>query len=167
MKLHVLGCPLNQICRSNLKGWSSDAIANTRSFVYFCASIRCPSHNFENSQCLANSTELWTTDIARSSKQQWKWGDKSHENPVPVCISRDAIMEHLLAGRYQAVWGCAVRKKSWWWRAVWGKVCYKICFLVHHVFEVTLCAWWDVKISVLCAIANIPVILKSVQTLKK
>ena len=34
------------------------------------------------------------------------------ENPVPICISRDASMERLLAGRYQAVWGFAVRRKS-------------------------------------------------------
>ena len=38
-------------------------------FVYFCASIVCPSRNFENSQRLLNSTELRTKDIARSSKQ--------------------------------------------------------------------------------------------------
>ena len=51
---------------------------------------------------------LKTKDIAGSRKQ----GYKSHGNPVPVCISRDASMEHLLASCYQAVWGHAVRKKS-------------------------------------------------------
>ena len=39
------------------------------SFVYFHASIACPSCNFENSQRLSNSTELRTKDIAGSSKQ--------------------------------------------------------------------------------------------------
>ena len=53
----------------NLKGWSSDAIANSRAFVYFWPSIVCPPHNFENSQRLSNFAELWTNDIAGSSKQ--------------------------------------------------------------------------------------------------
>ena len=60
---------LSQICRSNLKGWSSDAIANRRAFVYFHASIMWPSRNFENSQHLSNSIKLQTKDIVRSSKQ--------------------------------------------------------------------------------------------------
>ena len=60
---------MRQICSLNLKGWSSDAIANCRAFVYFCASIVCPSRNFENSQRSSDSTELWTKDIAGSSKQ--------------------------------------------------------------------------------------------------
>ena len=81
--------------------------ANSNAFVYFCASIVCPSHNFENSQHLSNSTELQTKDIARSSySKQWrKWHYKSRENPVPSCINQDASMDHLLAGRYQAAWG--------------------------------------------------------------
>ena len=32
------GKQLSHICSSNLKGWSSDVIANSRAFVYFCAS---------------------------------------------------------------------------------------------------------------------------------
>ena len=39
-------------------------------------------------------------------------------------------MERLLAGRYQVVWGCAVRQKSGRWRPVWGQVG-KIC-LTHQ-----------------------------------
>ena len=81
-------------------------------FVYFCASIVCPSRNFENSQRLLNSIELRTKDIAGSSKQQQKRGYKSRENPVPICISQGASMEGLLAGCYWAVWGREVRKKS-------------------------------------------------------
>ena len=70
----VLGClHSNQLCKissSNLKGWSSNAIANSWAFVlYFHASIVCLSHNFESSQCLSKSTEVQTNDITRSSKQ--------------------------------------------------------------------------------------------------
>ena len=75
------------------------AIANIRAFVYFHASIVCPSSNFENSQCLSNSTKLQTKDIAGSSEQQRKWGYKSRENPVPICISRDASMERVVTGQ--------------------------------------------------------------------
>ena len=48
--------------------WSSDAIANSRACVYFRPSITRPPHNFENSRRLSNFTELWTNDIAGSSK---------------------------------------------------------------------------------------------------
>ena len=68
----LLGCPwrqLSQVRSLNLKGWSSDAIANSRAFICFCASIVRPSCNFENSQHLSSSTELWTKDITRSCKQ--------------------------------------------------------------------------------------------------
>ena len=69
----VLGyLQVNQICKIsslNLQGWSSDTTANSRAFVYFHVFTACPSHNFENSQCLSNSTELQTKDITRSSKQ--------------------------------------------------------------------------------------------------
>ena len=91
-------------------------------FVYFCASITCPSRNFENLQRLSDSTELQTKDITGSSKQEWKRGYKSRENPVPVYISRDASTDRLLASRYRAVWGCTVRQKSGRWRAVWRQV---------------------------------------------
>ena len=93
---------------------------NSRAFVYFCASIMCPSRNFENSQHLSNSTELWTKDIAGIRKQ----GYKSRNTPIPICISRDASMECLLTGRYWAVRGYMVWKKSRQWRVVWGKVGY-------------------------------------------
>ena len=62
---------------------------------YFRASIVCPSCNFENSQLLSDST-----NITGSSKLLQKQGYKSSENHVPVCISRDASMECLLAGGY-------------------------------------------------------------------
>ena len=63
------GKRLSHIFSSDLKGWSSDAIANSRAFVYFRASIVGPPCNFENSQRLLNFAELRTMDIARSSKQ--------------------------------------------------------------------------------------------------
>ena len=53
----VQGKRLSHICSSNLKGWRSDAIADSRAFVYFCASVMCPSCNFENSQRLQ-----WTSN---------------------------------------------------------------------------------------------------------
>ena len=31
-------------------------------------------------------------------------------NPIPICISQDASMEHLVAGHYWAAWGRAVRQ---------------------------------------------------------
>ena len=53
----------------NLKGWSSDAIANSRAFDYFQPSIARTPRNFENSQRLSNFAELRTNNIAGSSKQ--------------------------------------------------------------------------------------------------
>ena len=84
----------------------------------------CPPRNFEKSLRLSNFAKLWTKDIAGSSKQWRKWGFKSRENPVPICISQDARLEHLLAGRYQVDWGFAVKQKVRRWWAVWGQVCY-------------------------------------------
>jgi len=104
------------------KGWSSDAFANSRAFVYLHAFFVCPSCNFENSQHISDSTELLkrTSPEVVNNKQGYKF--KSCENPVPICISWDASVEHLLAGCYQAVRGHAVRKKSGRWQAVCGKV---------------------------------------------
>ena len=70
----LLGCSwyskqLSQICSSDLKGWSSNPIANSWAFVYFHASVMCPSRNFENSRYLSKSTKLQTKDIAGSGKQ--------------------------------------------------------------------------------------------------
>ena len=58
------------------------------------------------SQTWLNFEQRTLPEVANNS------GYKSHKNPVPICISRDASMERLLAGHCGAVWGCSVRQKS-------------------------------------------------------
>ena len=130
----VLGCPQGNWLYKNFQRWNSMSllVPTVRDWAEFAVqiskdevptpSIMWPYRNFENSQRLSNSTKLQPKDIARSSKQQHKEGYKSCKNPVPICISQDASMEHLLAGCYWAVLGRAVSWKSGWWWAVWGQV---------------------------------------------
>ena len=103
-----------KICSSNLKGWRSDATANSRLlFVFVHLSwVHLTTLKIHSIFQTPLGTELWTKDIAGSSAQQWKWGYKSRENPIPICISWDTSIEQLLTGCYWAVWDCAVRKKS-------------------------------------------------------
>ena len=70
------------------------------------------------SQTSPNFEQMTSPDVVNNSENK----ATSRENPVPICISRDASMEHLLASRYRAIWGFTVRKKSGQWRAVWGQV---------------------------------------------
>ena len=98
------GKRLSQICSSNFKGWSSDAIANSRPFVYCCASIACPSRNFENSQFLLNSTELQTNDITEVVNNSGNEASSLMRTPF--------VSASMLTSRYRAVWGHAVRGKK-------------------------------------------------------
>ena len=61
-------------------------------------------------------TKLWTKDITGSSAQSQRW--VLQESCSCLC----KLGCKYGACGYQAVWGCAVRKKSGWWWAVWGKV---------------------------------------------
>ena len=65
------------------------------------------------SQTLMNFKQRSSLEVVNNSRNE------AYENPVPICISWDASMEHLLADRYQVV---MVRKKSERWRTIWGKV---------------------------------------------
>ena len=58
---------LSQICSSNLKGWSSDAIANSRSFAYLQPSIARPPRNFENLQHLSNFEQMTSPEVVNNS----------------------------------------------------------------------------------------------------
>ena len=87
-------------------------VCYSRAFVYLHAFFVCPSCNFENSQHISDSTELLkrTSPEVVNNKQGYKF--KSCENPVPICISWDASVEHLLAGCYQAVRGARSKEKE-------------------------------------------------------
>ena len=69
--MSLLGCPL-EATEPNLQFKSQrmklTPLLTVGLFVYFRASVMCPSHNFENSQHLSNSTKLQKKDIAGKSK---------------------------------------------------------------------------------------------------
>ena len=73
----------------------------------------CPSRNFENSQCLSNTTELRTSPEVVNNSGNEATSLVRILFLLSICIIWDASMEHLLTSCYQAVWGRAVRKKEW------------------------------------------------------
>ena len=80
------------------------------------------------SQTLPNFEQTTSLEVVNNSGK----GYKSRENPIPICISRDASMERLLADCYRAVWGFAVRKKSGWAGAKWVNVVYDMQYSANN-----------------------------------
>ena len=60
------------------------------------------------SQTQPNFEQRTLPEVVKNSRNE------SCENPVPICINRDASLDRLLDGHYRAVSAFAIRQKSGW-----------------------------------------------------
>ena len=103
---------LSQICSSDLKGWISNATANSRAYVYFHGSVLCPSHNLKNSQHLSNFEQRTLLEVVHDSGSE-----ATSLARILFLFLRNLGCQYGAAATRRS--GVTVRKKSGWSGAKW------------------------------------------------